>query len=319
MAIEKLSEFAKDGQKNTDDLVLTDGFSVSRKPARQWFNWLFNTLTLKINEIIEADYIRRNEIVDNLTTDDATKPVSAKQAKFLNDNKLDKTENAVSATKLKATRIISFSGGATGSFNFDGSGNSSCILTLANSGVVANTYGSNLKIPTITVNAKGLIAGVSEQQIPIVDDLTTGGSEKLLSAEQGKLLQANKLDKSALNNTLTSTSTTQAVTAAQAKVLNDQAFGVGQTRKDVSASRLPGTTYFNATQKAFFISITIDNAATAAIQRITIEAGGIKYMNDRGFDNDTLNAFAFTFPVLPGESWYYNHTGIGNRIIVEVS
>ena len=49
MAIEKLIEFAKDGQKNTDDLVLTDGFSVLKKPARQWFNWLFNTVSLKIN------------------------------------------------------------------------------------------------------------------------------------------------------------------------------------------------------------------------------------------------------------------------------
>lgn len=105
MAIEKLSEFAKDGQKNTDDLNLTDGFSVSKKPARQWFNWLFNTLTLKINEIIEADYIRRNEIVDNLTTDDATKPVSAKQAKKLQDEKLaiaDLVNNLTSGGEDKA-------------------------------------------------------------------------------------------------------------------------------------------------------------------------------------------------------------------------
>ena len=241
MAIEKLSEFAKDGQKNTDDLVLTDGFSVSRKPARQWFNWLFNTLTLKINEIIEADYIRRNEIVDNLTTNDATKPVSAKQAKFLNDNKLDKTENAVSATKLKATRIISFSGGATGSFNFDGSGNSSCILTLANSGVVASTYGSSLKIPVLTVNAKGLITGVSEQQIPIIDDLTTGGSTKLLSAGQGK-------------------------------VLNDQAFGVGQTWMDVFSSRVIGTTYTNTTGKPIMVVIwqAYDSAPSLYIDNIKI-------------------------------------------------
>lgn len=230
MAIEKLSEFAKDGQKNTDDLTLTDGFPVSKKPARQWFNWLFNTLTLKINEIIEADYIRRNEIVDNLTTNDATKPVSAKQAKFLNDNKLDKTENAVSATKLKATRTISFSGGATGSFNFDGSGNSSCILTLANSGVIANTYGSSLKIPTITVNAKGLITGVSEQQIPIVDDLTTGGSAKLLSAEQGK-------------------------------VLNDKMLGVGQTWQNVTTQRAVRVVYTNTTERPIqiFINANFDN------------------------------------------------------------
>ena len=47
MTIDKLSEFASDGQKDVDDLVLTDGFPVTRKPARQWFNWLFNTLTSK--------------------------------------------------------------------------------------------------------------------------------------------------------------------------------------------------------------------------------------------------------------------------------
>lgn len=152
MAIEKLSEFAKDGQKNTDDLNLTDGFPVSKKPARQWFNWLFNSLTSKVNEIIDAEFIPKAEIVDNLTTNDATKPVSAKQAKKLQDE---------------------------------------------------------------------------------------------------------KFDKSALNNTLTSTSTTQAVTAAQAKVLNDQAFGVGQTRYDVTASRVPNTGYTNTTSKTMFVSIKV--------------------------------------------------------------
>ena len=55
---------------------------------------------------VNENYIRRNELVDNLTTDDAMKPVSAKQAKNLQDNKLDKTANAVSATKLKDTRKI---------------------------------------------------------------------------------------------------------------------------------------------------------------------------------------------------------------------
>lgn len=130
--------------------------------------------------------------------------------------------NASTATKLKKPRTVSFSGAATGSFGFDGSGDSSAILTLANSGVAANTYGGGLKVPVVTVNAKGLITSVSEQQIPIVDDLTTGGSAKLLSAEQGKLLQANKLDKTALNNTLTSTAITEALTAAQGKVLNDR-------------------------------------------------------------------------------------------------
>ncbi len=49
---------------------------------------------------VEENYIKRSEIVDNLTTDDPSKPISAKQAKKLQDNKLDKEENAVSASKL---------------------------------------------------------------------------------------------------------------------------------------------------------------------------------------------------------------------------
>ena len=142
---------------------------------------------------VNENYIRRNELVDNLTTDDAKKPVSSKQAKNLQDNKLDKTANAVSSSKLETARTISFSGAATGSFNFDGSGNSSCVLALTNSGVVASTYGAALKIPVLTVNAKGLITGVSEQNIPIVDDLTTNDGSKPLSARQGKKLQDEKL------------------------------------------------------------------------------------------------------------------------------
>ncbi len=145
---------------------------------------------------VNENYIRRNEVVDNLTTDDAKKPVSSKQAKNLQDNKLDKTANAVSSSKLETARTISFSGAATGSFNFDGSGNSSCVLALANSGVVASTYGAALKIPVLTVNAKGLITGVSEQNIPIVDDLTTNDGSKPLSARQGKKLQDEKFSKS---------------------------------------------------------------------------------------------------------------------------
>ena len=208
---------------------------------------------------IVDNYIPRNEIVDNLTSNEANKPISARQAKILQESKVqldnsptsqgpyvswNKSEgqgetdfinhrglgsggfnfyngdnnnfnliayidgsgvftplngvngNASTATKLKNARDISFSGAATGSYNFDGSANASCILTLANSGVVASTYGSTLKIPVLTVNAKGLITGVSEQNIPIVDDLSTDDGNKPLSARQGKKLQDEKFSKS---------------------------------------------------------------------------------------------------------------------------
>ncbi len=103
MAIEKLTEFAKTGQKDTDQLDIETGFIVNRKPARQWFNWLFNTVSLKINEIID-NKIDFENIVDNLTTDDATKPVSAKQAKLLNETKLAKSSNLSDLTNVAAAR-----------------------------------------------------------------------------------------------------------------------------------------------------------------------------------------------------------------------
>ncbi|MDY6481693.1 hypothetical protein SKM54_04415 [Acinetobacter faecalis] len=92
MPIEKLEEFARDGQKNTDELVLTDGFPRPKFPARQWFNYLFNMLSLKINELIELDPISKTEIVDNLTTNDANKVASARTVKELNDSKLSKLD-----------------------------------------------------------------------------------------------------------------------------------------------------------------------------------------------------------------------------------
>ena len=144
MSIEKLEEFARDGQKNTDELILTDGFPRPKFPARQWFNYLFNMLSLKINEIIDLDPVARSEIVDNLTTNDSKKPVSAKQAKILQDNKLEKNANAVSATKLQTSRTIAISGAMQGNANFDGSGNLN--IEVANPANLQVVTGSNYTI-----------------------------------------------------------------------------------------------------------------------------------------------------------------------------
>lgn len=77
------------------------------------------------------------------------------------------------------------------------------ITTLANTGVIAGTYGSSLTVPKITVNTKGLISTVTTENIP-VSSLTTSGIVKL-------------------NNTVTSTSTTEAATASSLKTTYDLA------------------------------------------------------------------------------------------------
>ena len=53
---------------------------------------------------VEENYIKRSEIVDNLTTEDANKPVSAKQAKLLNETKLAKSSNLSDLTSASTAR-----------------------------------------------------------------------------------------------------------------------------------------------------------------------------------------------------------------------
>lgn len=50
---------------------------------------LDESLIYASQEWVKENFIKRSEIVDNLTTDDATKPVSARQAKILNEKMLD--------------------------------------------------------------------------------------------------------------------------------------------------------------------------------------------------------------------------------------
>lgn len=61
MAITKLTEFAVDGEKNSDGLTEVNGFPIQEKPARQWFNYLLNNITSKSNELTDSV----NSLIDN--------------------------------------------------------------------------------------------------------------------------------------------------------------------------------------------------------------------------------------------------------------
>lgn len=54
MTIQKLEEFAVNGDKSITGLNLTTGFPRQQKPFRQWMNYLFNWLASKTNEIIQG-------------------------------------------------------------------------------------------------------------------------------------------------------------------------------------------------------------------------------------------------------------------------
>ena len=85
-----------------------------------------------------------------------------------------------------------------------------------------------------------------------------------------------------LNNTLTSSSTTQALTAAQGKVLKDtldtttsSTFGVGQTWQNMTSSRVSGTTYTNSTNRPLEVYIyTGKNGGTFQVDGATLPVHG---------------------------------------------
>ena len=84
-------------------------------------------------------------IVDDLTTDSATRAGSARQLKVLDESKLGKTEkaqsatiadsctgNSATATKLETPRAIKVTGAVIGQANFDGSAEANITTTLSN-------------------------------------------------------------------------------------------------------------------------------------------------------------------------------------------
>ena len=237
---------------------------------------------------VEENFIKRTEIVDNLITADPNKPLSANAGKSLQDGKLGKNDNAVSATKLQTARTIggvSFNGteninlpGVNAAGNQSTTGNAATATklqtarTIAISGAVTGTAtgfdgSANIAIATTAIDGSKISTGtIPAARIPTLNQSTTGNAAsatKLATARTIALsgavtgtatgfdgstniaIETTAIDGSKissgtvpvaqlpaastsaagvvkLNNTLTSTSTSEALTAAQGKVLNDR-------------------------------------------------------------------------------------------------
>lgn len=100
--------------------------------------------------------------------------------------------------------------------------------------------------------------GVTVGGHPVAARANADGSIELIKKDGTSAGTINSLG--LFNNTLTSTNTNQALTAAQGKVLNDQAFGVGQTWQNMTASRSGGSTYTNNTGKPITVIVSIRDA-----------------------------------------------------------
>ena len=89
-------------QEELCNLLELRGITLDPASKRQLYDLLTTQADLEaLADEIETNFIRKSQIVDNFTTDDATKPLSAKRGKDLQDNKLDKTDLKDASTTQK--------------------------------------------------------------------------------------------------------------------------------------------------------------------------------------------------------------------------
>lgn len=159
------------------------------------------------------------------------------------------------------------------------------------------------------VGAEGEVTVDTTKDVIVVHDgATVGGFPVAARANADGTISLIKKDGTSagtinaaglLNNTLTSTNTDQALTAAQGKFLLDTMFGVGQTTVDVTSSRLINTTYTNSTSKPIFITIsTFDLTGDTQIVLDGVSSGNI----DSSLETNQL----INFPVRVGGTYRLN-------------
>lgn len=177
-------------------------------------------LSAAMGKKLQDEKLAKTDVVDNLTTTDTSKALSAAQGKVLNDkfkwNRININFSATSNSTDNAT-IKGYMG------NIDGA-------TLVNK----LTYGANLvdsssddwvitlqEVSATKVSFTGIrFAGFNLYSKNISVTISGSNYTNMTIAQGNRYVPA-------INNTLTSTSTSEALSAAQGKALNDRISGLG--------------------------------------------------------------------------------------------
>lgn len=177
-------------------------------------------LSASMGKKLQDEKLAKSDVVNNLTTTDTSKALSAAQGKALNDkfngNKININFSATSNSTDNAT-IKGYMG------NIDGT-------TLVNK----LTYGANLvdsssddwvitlqEVSATKVSFTGIrFAGFNLYSKNISVTISGSNYTNMTVAQSSRFVPA-------INNTLTSTSTSEALSAAQGKALNDRISGLG--------------------------------------------------------------------------------------------
>jgi phage-related tail fiber protein len=114
------------------------------------------------------------------------------------------TAKAGTADKLTTARTIAVAGDASGSTNFDGSSNVTINTTLATVNSNVGAFGSSTEIPTVTVNAKGLVTAVTTNTISTSFNIAGNtGTDLVNTGETLTFTGTSPISTAVTNNTVT--------------------------------------------------------------------------------------------------------------------
>ena len=148
--------------------------------------------------------------------------------------------------------------------------------------------------------ANGEVTVDTTKKTLVLHDGVTAGGKPLPTLESGKV-PLDQLPNSTtstkgvvvLVNDLTAGGTDKALTAEQGKKLNDQAFGISQTWQNMTASRALATTYTNSTSRAIVVCVT---GYTAAGNKLSGTVNGSVVQSFSGLSSGLTSTVTLNVP-----------------------
>ena len=146
--------------------------------------------------------------------------------------------------------------------------------------------------------------GVTVGGHPVAARANADGSIELIKKDGTSAGTINSLG--LFNNTLTSTNTNQALTAAQGKLLKDtinnivvSSYAVGQTYTDVTSSRFVGTSYLNSSTNPITLYVT---STSYGSDFVVISVNGLP-VNMAQTSSSYAGKVSICAVVLPGQTY----------------
>lgn len=136
--------------------------------------------------------------------------------------------------------------------------------------------------------------GATVGGFPVAARANTDGTISLIKKDG---TSAGEINAAGLfSDTLLSTNTNQALTAARGKALNDKLFGDSQTWQDVTASRSLYTTYTNTTVKPIQVSVVVRDSNNVDLLNFFVNGVVVVSMSDLAGGTTGFQQLTITVP-----------------------